>query len=64
MPRFLLTGIPRWKGIRRDRRLFLYDQQNDIAEKNDVAAAHPDIVGKIDAYLKSARSESPDWPVN
>ena len=54
----------RWKGIRRDRRLFLYDQQNDIAEKNDVAAAHPDIVGKIDAYLKSARSESPDWPVN
>ncbi len=52
----------RWKGIRRDGRLFLYDQQNDVSEKNDVAAAHPDIVAKIDAYLTSARTDTPDWP--
>ena len=53
----------RWKGIRRNGKLFLYDQQNDVAEKNDVAAQHPDVLAKIDAYLKTARSESPDWPV-
>ncbi len=55
----------RWKGIRErkiDAPLALYDLQTDIGEENDVAAQHPDIVAKIDAYLKTARSDSPDWP--
>jgi arylsulfatase A-like enzyme len=52
----------RWKGIRRNGKLSLYDQQNDVAEKNDVASQHPDVLAKIDTYLKTARSESPDWP--
>jgi arylsulfatase A-like enzyme len=54
----------RWKGIRSggpDARVVLYDQQNDVAEKTDVAAQHPDIAQKIGAYLQTARSESADW---
>ena len=54
----------RWKGIRSgapDAPVALYDQQTDIAEKQDVAAEHPEIAAKIGAYLASARSDSPDW---
>jgi arylsulfatase A-like enzyme len=56
----------RWKGIRErtpDAPLALYDLQNDIAEKIDVAARNPEIVARIKAYLKTARSDSPDWPI-
>ncbi len=56
----------RWKGLRErslTAPLALYDQQNDPAEKTNVAAEHPDIVAKLDDYLKFARSESADWPI-
>jgi arylsulfatase A-like enzyme len=56
----------RWKAIRESdpkSPIALFDLQNDIAEKRNVAAEHPDLAAKLDAYLKSARSESPDWPV-
>jgi arylsulfatase A-like enzyme len=55
----------RWKGIRErslSAPLALYDLQNDVAETTDVAAKHPEIAARIDAYLKTARSDSPDWP--
>jgi len=56
----------RWKAIR-ERRLSapleLYDLRNDVAEQHNVAAQHPELVAKLDAYLKTARSESADWPV-
>ena len=49
----------RWKGLRIGVHgpLALHDLQNDVAEKNNVAAQHPDIVGKIETYLKTARTE-------
>jgi arylsulfatase A-like enzyme len=56
----------RWKGIRErraDAPLALYDLSSDLGETTDVAADHPEIVARIDAYLKTARSDSPDWPV-
>ncbi len=56
----------RWKGIREwrpDASLVLYDLDHDIGEKSNVAAMHPDIVARIETYLKTARSDSPDWPV-
>jgi arylsulfatase A-like enzyme len=56
----------RWKGIREksvDAPLQLFDQQNDVAEQNNVAAEHPEIVLKIASYLQTARSESEDWPI-
>jgi arylsulfatase A-like enzyme len=54
----------RWKGIRSggpDAPVVLFDQQNDIAEKTDVATEHPEIATKIGNYLKTARTESPEW---
>ncbi len=54
----------RWKGIRTggpDAPVALFDQQNDVAEKTNVAAAHPDIAEKLGSYLKTARTPLPDW---
>jgi arylsulfatase A-like enzyme len=54
----------RWKGLRSggpNAPIRLYDQQNDVAEENDVAAAHPGIAAKISDYLKTARTELPEW---
>ncbi|MDZ7616711.1 MAG: sulfatase-like hydrolase/transferase, partial [Patescibacteria group bacterium] len=56
----------RWKGIRErvaTAPIQLFDLRNDLGESTDVAAEHPDIVARIDAYLRTARSESADWPV-
>lgn len=54
----------RWKGIR-ERSLSapvaLYDLRNDIGEKENVAARHPEITARIDTYLKTARLESAEW---
>ena len=55
----------RWKGIRRgapDAPVALYDQLSDAAETNDVARQNPEIAQKIGGYLKTARSDSADWP--
>lgn len=54
----------RWKGIRQgrpDSPVALYDQQNDVEEKNNVAAEHPEIAKKIGDYLKTARTPLPEW---
>jgi arylsulfatase A-like enzyme len=55
----------RWKGIRErrlDSAVELYDLASDIGEQTNVAGKHPEQTAKIDAYLKTARSDSPDWP--
>lgn len=57
----------RWKGLRsgaEDGPVALFDQQNDPAEKTNVAGSHPEIAAKISDYLKTARSDSPDWPAH
>ncbi len=41
----------------------LYDLGKDLSEKTDVAARHPEVVRRIEAYLRIARTESPDWPI-
>ena len=54
----------RWKGIRMggpDAPVQLFDQQNDVAEKTNVAAEHPQIAEKISAYLKTARTPLTEW---
>src|SRR5207247_9232402 len=43
--------------------LELYDLKRDIHEDHDVAKEHPDIVAKIEEYLKTARTESARWPL-
>jgi arylsulfatase A-like enzyme len=55
-----------WKAVRLrpEGPLELYDLETDLGETHDVAAAHPDVVARIDAYLKTARTDSPEFPVH
>ena len=43
--------------------LELYDVSKDISEQHNIAAENPDIIARIEAYLKTARTDSPNWPV-
>jgi arylsulfatase A len=54
----------RWKAVRLKpgEPLELYDLENDPNEARNVAAVNPDVVAKIDAYLRTARTESERWP--
>ncbi len=54
-----------WKGVRLDpgRDIELYNLQTDLSERNNIAAANPEVVKRIENHLKSARTESGLWPV-
>jgi arylsulfatase A-like enzyme len=54
-----------WKAIRKKYPgpLELYDLKNDVGEKHNVAAAHPDVVARIEKYLKGARTKSKEFPI-
>jgi arylsulfatase A-like enzyme len=53
-----------WKGLRFgvDGPLEVYNLKDDIGEKTNVAAQHPDVVEKIETYLKTARTADTNWP--
>ena len=54
-----------WKAVRlaKDKPLELYNLADDPTEYTNVADKHPDVVAKIESYLKTARTESPNWPI-
>lgn len=52
-----------WKAVKAKGKLELYDLGKDLGETTDVAAQRPDVVAKIENYLKTSRTESPFWPV-
>jgi arylsulfatase A-like enzyme len=54
-----------WKAVRAapSAPIQLYDLRTDIAEADDLSADHPDVVAKIAEYLKTARTESKNWPL-
>ena len=54
-----------WKGVRKglEGPLELYDLARDRAEKNDVAAQHPEVVARMQAALKTARTDTDEYPV-
>ncbi len=54
-----------WKAVRPQagEPLELYDLRTDLGEKQSVAQQHPEIVAKIEDYLKTARTESDRWPI-
>ena len=59
----------KWKAVRHKSNIpfKLYDLSSDIGEKNNIAAGHPEIVAKIEAYIKRSRIEpreqiEPDKP--
>jgi len=57
--------MDRWKAVRlkTGAALELYDLEADPGEQRDVAAAHADVVSRMETYLKTARTESDRWPV-
>jgi arylsulfatase A-like enzyme len=54
-----------WKGVRLGTKspVELYDVKNDLGEKENVAAAHPDVVARIEKIMSSARVDSPEFPI-
>lgn len=58
-----------WKGVRLnvaknpDGPIELYNLKEDIAEQNNIADAHPEIIAKIDMIMYSARTPSKHWPL-
>jgi arylsulfatase A-like enzyme len=57
--------IADWKAVRTkaDQPIEVYDLTDDLGEEHDVAAKHPDVVAKAEGLFKSARSDSPHWPL-
>jgi arylsulfatase A-like enzyme len=55
-----------WKAIRHKPGgpLELYKLPGDIGEKNNISAQNPEVVAKIEAYLKTARTDSPEFPID
>jgi arylsulfatase A-like enzyme len=41
----------------------LYNLEEDPGQETDLASAHPDLVARFETYLKSARTDSPYWPL-
>jgi arylsulfatase A-like enzyme len=54
-----------WKAVRLapGQPLELYDLKNDLGEQHNLALKQPNIVARIEEYLKTARVESEKWPV-
>lgn len=54
-----------WKAIRQQigKPLELYHLKSDPAETRDVASENPEVVARIETYLKTARTESALWPL-
>jgi len=54
-----------WKAIRPQagEPLELYNLKTDLGEQQNVAAQQQDVVAKIEALLKTARTDSERWPI-
>lgn len=54
-----------WKAVRMNPgdEIELYNLKNDLAEKNNVASEHPDLIAKAETYFLEAHTESVHWPM-
>lgn len=57
-----------WKAVRQNLakgvvKTELYDLATDEGETTDVAAKHPDVVGALEALMKTVRKPNPDFPL-
>jgi arylsulfatase A-like enzyme len=55
----------KWKAVRPNpgQEIELYDLEADWSETADIAAKHPEVVKKMDEIMRTARTDSPDFPV-
>ena len=55
----------KWKAIKLKRGgpLVLFDLSKDLGEEHDIASENPEVIAKIEEYLKTARTESLNWPL-
>jgi len=55
----------RWKALRHAPHLplELYDLHTDPGEARNIATEHPDIIARIENYLKTARTDSREFPI-
>ena len=54
-----------WKAVKlgTNKPVELYNLTHDPGEQENIADKHPDVVAKAEEYLKTARTDSKDWPV-
>jgi arylsulfatase A-like enzyme len=54
-----------WKAVRNgpQAKVEIYDLKADSAERNNLAAAHPELVEKALAIFKDAHVDDPNWPM-
>jgi arylsulfatase A-like enzyme len=54
-----------WKAVRLQPGgpVELYNVKADVGEQQNVAAKHPDVIARAEAYLRQARTESENWPL-
>ncbi|HEX4413211.1 MAG TPA: arylsulfatase [Lacipirellulaceae bacterium] len=55
----------KWKADREPKtsKIELYDLSNDAGESHNVADEHADILAKFTEYFRTARKDSPTWPM-
>ncbi|MHC4527368.1 MAG: arylsulfatase [Planctomycetota bacterium] len=59
----------KWKAVRLslhkdpDNPLELYNLEDDLGEERDIAAQHPELIAKMEAYMKTAHTDSANWPL-
>jgi len=63
-PRAQAVRWGHWKAVRNrsNQPLELYDLRTDVGEGHNVAAEHPGVVQRIEAYLKTARTPARTYP--
>ena len=54
-----------WKGVRNGvgAPIELYNLKNDVGETRNVASKHRQVVSQIEEIMRSARSDSEDYPI-
>jgi len=58
--------VGEWKGVRPQlgKPLEVYNLKADLSEKQNVAAKNPEVVVKLENFLKTARTDSEQWPTS
>lgn len=54
-----------WKAVKNGprKKIELYNLKNDVGEKHNLAAEHPDLVARAQALMEEARVDDPNWPL-